>query len=621
MVLPVPVSHMIGRENAISLASRLSAGNGYRSLRSFLASGRLSLRDLYAGEEKAIAKLARWSGAEPTDLSQFAVRTQSKWKYWSLGHANFNRQMRIGNCFRYCPACTLQDFTEGNEQPASRPFMRAQWLTKAVKNCTVHRRPLIEAEFPKFHEDDFARYAGMNFATIEAQAAEPFEHESVEVDRFVENRIFGIEEEPYLDRFEVHVAVELCSHLGKFMKRQAATWSLLPASLRSSSPREAGFHIARQGADAIRDVIVTYIKARKPNAAEKFMFGQLGRWLRSNSAAPQYAEIVALFQDVAVRHLPFGVGDICVVPVRKRYLHSVKSAAIQYGLFEDRVHQLVRNAELIGNEKLHFSQTYFDAEKAEGILADASRTMTSKEVRTELGLSEMVMADILNTNIISRVELRSGSRPYSRIRKQDVAEFKRKILAAATTSHSDAMSTITDVCQACGCSTIDVVSLILNAKLSKVSMLKSEVFRVHDLRVDLTEAVGLIVSARVAEWEKSNPDFVKLDDARVALRVKDYTISYLIQRGLLVVEKLTNPYTMRRQDYVSLESIRAFDAEYVALGELSKLYDTHPIVITTTMEKVGIRTVPEKAGVVTRFYRRTQVDNHTISQAVASLRQ
>ncbi|KQQ36487.1 hypothetical protein ASG19_08640 [Rhizobium sp. Leaf306] len=280
----------------------------------------------------------------------------------------------------------------------------------------------------------------------------------------------------------------------------------------------------------------------------------------------------------------------------------------------------MRDSKLIGPQNLHPSRIFFNAEQAHGILEEASRTLTSKEVREELGVTEKVMADILGTGLIPRVENRADTRAYARIRKEDVEQFKAKIMAATTESSSGGLSTIRDVCQACGCSTTDVIALVTNAKLSSVTMVKSEAFRLNDLRVDLTEAVGLIVPARVAEWEKHNAGFIKLDDARVALQVKSLTISYLVQRGLIVVKKLTNPYTMRRQDYATLESIRAFEAEYIMLGELSKLYDTHPIVITTTMEKAGVKTSPERAGLVSRFYRRAEVDAHRIAEAVARLR-
>lgn len=621
MVLPIPVNHRHGREDAVSLASRLSAGNGYPSLRSFLASGKVTMRDLIRGEDEAIAKLAKWSGVPPEDLARFAIQVQEHPNFWQLGHAVFNKEMRRGSRFRYCPNCIVNDMQEGWEQPASRPYVRVHWLTKAVANCSDHKRPLVEVNFPDLHKNDFARYAGKNVSVIEAQAAEKFAPQSVASDIYAEDRIKGIYREPYLDRFEAYVALDLSGYLGRFMKRQAATWALVPRHLQTSSLREIGFHFARQGVDTIRNVVLTYIRARKPNGSEKFLFGQLGRWLRSNSARAEYAELVELFQDVAERNLPFGPGDLCFIQVRKRYLHSIKSASTQYGLVERRVIQLMRDANLIGDERVNPSRTYFDAEKAHHILEGASQTLTSKEVRDELGISEELMADLLRESLLSRVESRAETRVYSRIRKEDVAEFKRNIAAACHSSeNAKAMVTIAEAARACRCPAYEIISLVLGGRLKKVSAPVHDNFKIPDIRVDVEETCELVEKDRSAEWQDKHPGYVSLDDARALLRVKSQTIMFLIKHGLIDCTKLWSPQAFREHEYVSVKSIEKFRSEYVPLGELSAQYETHAIVITKALETVGVKPMPEKAGPVTRFYRRPEVDALAISRAVARFR-
>lgn len=615
MVLPVPVTHLNGIEDPVSFASRLGAANGYRSLKSFLASGGTTVTDLAKGDLEALAKLAAWSGAEPEPLAKFAVVSSSDRNTWRVGEATFNRDMRRGRRFRYCPNCTSDDVKFGHGHPASRPYVRAQWLTRAVENCTRHVRPLVEVDFPDYYENDFARYVMTNLPVIETLASKNLTPRSVSVDLYAENRIRGILQEPYLDRFQAYVAIDLCYYLGRFAKRQHATWALVPSELQASSLREVGFYFARQGAEHIRDLVVTSIRAQKPNGSEKFLFGHLGRWLRSNVSKPDFAELVELFQDVAERNLPFGPGDLCFVPVQKRYLHSIKSASVQYGLFEKRVAQLMRDAGLIDHEKLNHGRIYFDAEQAHDILASAAETLTSKEARLELAVTEDVMADLLREGLLARVEVRAEARTYSRIRREDLAEFKRKIAAAS--SHSEftsSMATITDVSQKCGCRAYEVLALILKGELSRVFVPNLEGFKIHDVRVDVDESVQMIIAAREAEFQRENAGYVTFDEAQVILKVKPLTIKYLAERGLISVSKLLSPLSSRNKDFVSVASLESFQSEYVTLGELSAKYATHAITVTKAFEKMGLKATPERAGVVTRFYRRADAENVQIQK-------
>ncbi|TCU18648.1 hypothetical protein EV131_114155 [Rhizobium laguerreae] len=168
------------------------------------------------------------------------------------------------------------------------------------------------------------------------------------MDDYIASRIRGSSAEPYLDRFEAFIANDLCDHLGRFLKSHALGFPFVPDELRAASAREIGFHVARKGESEIRNVIESVIHRTQPNGTARFSFGVLGRWLRSNTNREEYLELVELFQDVAERNLPYGPGDVCLVPVGRRYLHSVHSAAQEYGLFEERIVELLRTAGLIG---------------------------------------------------------------------------------------------------------------------------------------------------------------------------------------------------------------------------------------------------------------------------------
>ncbi|MBB3394487.1 hypothetical protein FHT71_001145 [Rhizobium sp. BK060] len=99
----------------------------------------------------------------------------------------------------------------------------------------------------------------------------------------------------------------------------------------------------------------------------------------------------------------------------RRYLHSVVSAGIEYGLHEERIVQLMLEAGLIEDTKLPHGRIHFDAGKAHHILTEALKTLTSRDVRNELGISERAMNEIFQRGLLPRVEPRTGSESGEKI--------------------------------------------------------------------------------------------------------------------------------------------------------------------------------------------------------------
>lgn len=520
----------------------------------------------------------------------------------------FNRQARRGKRFRYCPSCVLDDIANGSGRPVPRPYVRVGWLSRAITNCTRHGRPMIEVPISSRTKSSFCRFVSDNMAAIELQATECVQTSFIAVDSYAEDRIRGILREPYLDRFETHVAIDLCTHLGRFVKRHRHALSAVPRDMRSAPVREIGFFLARQGEVTIRETVTRIIDQERPEGSHKFLFRSLGRWLRSNSREPAFAELVELFQDIAERNLPFAAGEMCFVPVRRRYLHSVVSAGIEYGLHEERIVQLLQDARLIEDATLSRGRIYFDAEKAHDILDAASRTLTSREAREILGVSQIVMASFLDRGLLPRVEPRDGVRVYTRIRREDLDEFRKRIFAYVVVGWVDqSMASITRVCQRAGCETADVISALIQGKLRNVAVDPTHGTKIGALRFDLKEAVDLFARERKTLSEAAGVAVMNQRDASAYMGVKPTTIPYLIGLGLLDTATVNNPVNNRTQTAVTVASMIDFQEEHVPVSEVAAFYETHPITILDLLAKIGIRPIYDNCGNVSRFFRRSDV--------------
>jgi hypothetical protein len=607
MPLPVVVCHHRD-EVPESLCDRLSVANGFSSKRVFMSMTGIKGAALAKGEPGAIDRLAHWSGEDATYLGRNGIMTCTRRRDWRLGGAVFNNQARCGRRFRYCPNCVLDDIATGRGRPVSRPYVRSAWLSRTITNCVRHARPIVEVAIASKTDDSFCRFVEANRVQIEQEAGYEASVKFLAVDAYAHDRIQWNLREPHLDRFETHVAIDLCLHLGQFLRRHRSALSLIPANLHNAPSREIGFYYARQGEAAIRDIVVAAIKKILPNGMHKFFFGSLGRWLRSNCKHAEFAELVELFQDIAERNLPFGISDMCFVPVRKRYLHSVVSAGIEYGLHEERIVQLMQEGGLIENPSLSRGRIYFDAINAHEILGAASKTLTSREARSELGVTEGVMTGLLERGLLARVEPRNGTRVYSRIRREDLDKLRRNIFAYVTVGEVDkSVIPITRVCQNSGCEIGDVLAALVGGHLTKVFIAPNDERNISSLRFDREEALGHLSKERPTLSARAGLAVMNQREASAYMGVKPTTIPYLINLGLLDTVQINNPVNNRLQLAVTVKSMDLFRRDHILVSEVAARHETHPNTILDLFAKIGVRPIYDNCGNVSRFFLRSDV--------------
>lgn len=610
MPLPVPVVFH-NDEPCESLCDRLSAANAFSSARQFLSLAAINPTAVNAGSPSDVQRLAHWSGQEPDALLRYRIGKSNGRLEWRLGAALFNRQARRGRIFRYCPNCVADDLDNGSGRPISRAYVRVGWTSRVVKTCIEHMRPIVETAVGKETGDSFCRFVAANISTIRKLAEADTEVALAEVDAYAEDRIRGKLREPYLDQFEAHVAIDLCRHIGSFVKRHPSAMKAVPVELRSAPAREIGFQIARQGEQAMRDLVAKVAAAERPNGTAKFIFGALGRWLRTNANQPEFTELTEFFQDVAVRNLPYGVGETCFVRVQRRYVHSVISAMAEYGLHDDRTVQLLLQAGLITDASVSLGRIHFDADKAHPILDAASQTITSREARERLGISERVMTNLLNRAVIPRVEERDSVRIYTRIRVEDVEIFRSKLFARVMIGVVPTESvSVTRVCQGAGCDTADVIMALLDGRLKHVFAAPGHDGSIWALCFDLERSLECLAEDRKTLSAVVGVPVLNLPDAAVRMAVKSNTIGYLIRLGLLEPMTVRNQVNKRQQAVVTTASIEEFQRNHIRLSEVAVMYEAHPGRLIEYFAKVGIKPIYDNCGTnVSRFFRRTDIEN------------
>ncbi len=494
-------------EARISLLSRLAMANSYPSLRSFLALNGTSVTPFNAGSREAIQRLSNWSGLDAELLRFFDITNAGQGATWRLGSALMGKDMRPGLNHRYCPKCVVHDLETGHGRVETRPYVRANWMTRAVQNCVDHRCALVETPFDRMNPGDFALFVKENRATIRAEAEAATPRRSIDLDEYVTARIHGRPSNDFLDQLEAYVAVDLCKHIGEFEKRHLSKGQLSAQSTEISDI-EKGFAIASNGAAAVSAVISSAADRKRPAALEmKVFFGKLRPWLLRNLTKPEFAPLVELFQSAAEKSLPIGENDVFILPTKKRHLHSVRSASTEYHIMEDRVYQLVLDAGLTAPSKLTSGRIYFDANAGHEVLSAARDTMTSRELATALGIHIDRLRPLLDANYIARVEMTEDTRVYSRVRRADFDDFAKKLSAdTATDEERERLVSMNHAGRFAFCTLNHVIELVLSKKLRTLRRI-DDTGLISGLGVDPEEIKPFSIELRRQAAETSMPVF------------------------------------------------------------------------------------------------------------------
>ncbi|KQW82057.1 TniQ family protein [Ensifer sp. Root127] len=609
MTLPVVVEFH-SDETRMSLLSRLAITNGYSSVGEFLALTDTNANAVRSGTPEAIAMLADWSGVEPRLLLSYSIKNLGHYA-WRFGLASMNRETRIGRNHRYCPKCVLMDLDQGKGRPYARPYVRATWMTRAIQGCLVHRCQLVEAPAIGPAEGDFSRFVADSVRAIKQEAATVLQVGAMRVDEYVAARIEGKQSNPFLDSLETYVAVDLCRNLGyfKIQHRPDGQKNLTPSDLTAV---ETGFLDASQGPQRIEETIASAIERETPPAVEmKAFFGKLRSWLLRNHTKEEFSPVVELFQGIAERYLPIGKDDLFVVPTRRRHLHSVRSASIEYNLMEDRVYQLVVEAGLTQPSELTSGRVYFNAEKGHEVLSAALDTMTARDLANTMGVTLERTRAILAADLIPRVEKFSNNnaRTYSRICPADFEAFRAKLYAPeASSADLERIKSLTKVAKLARCTIEEIIALAVDGKLTSLRRVHSNSL-INGLGVDPAEVLLHINAKRHATAQEAGkrtsetPGLIGVTRATELLKTRSQTVSKLVRLGYLNLVEGFNPLTRSRQAYVCAQSLETFNVNYVSLAELSSRSKVFRGNLRKSLETRGIKPIFEVTGGDSRYYR------------------
>lgn len=619
MKLPASIS-LHQDETLLSFSSRLAAANGYPSLSGFLRFTDTDAKSIMCGEPKAIETLSALSGIESGKLASLTRMTTTKNLGFKLGEAVFSVRHRRANAHRFCIACVQEDIRNGSGRPVTFPYTRAWWETRAVLTCPIHGLQIMEVSCKTGHHD-FGYFIERNPSLFSDANAATQVRITREIDHYLIGRIKGEKTYPFLDVLETYIVADFCKNFGRFLRRHR---NIIPEEIQAKlglQDDELGFQSVKLGQKHFSELVTTILRDKSlVHRDVRAPLYPISFWLRRNKDAPAYLNLVNIFQDLAERNIPLGPGQICILPTKKRYRHSVRTASIEYRLTRNRVVELLKNAKIISFDAPNRCKTTFDAELAKPILKAAQDTLNLTHAAAIIGLTGPRLHDIIEAGLLRRVEGNRGDRrTYTRIAKHDLIDFQNRLFQhAKPLCHSNDYLPILGAARRCKCQLFEIVDLVLSEQLEGIAR-KHRDMTFSNLYIDWEEVRAKQLRAMK---EQIGSELLSIKEVSAELKTASWKVYPLVQSEILPSIEMFNPTTNRKQSFIKREALKKFRHIYISCSELASIHRTRADTIARQLDQLNIKPSfdlenPSKRFRLGCYYRRSDLKKVTLAHALS----
>ena len=590
------VPHMPG-ESATGYASRLGACNGV-DFPTFCRHMGISRVDLVMGRRPALDALATLGDVDPGTLAYDAIVRQED-RRWSLRSQTLSsgtlRRLRP----RFCPLCAAGDLRETGLPAGEAVHARSEWSVEPIRTCTEHGITLADP-LPggSGAAHDFATAFAPMMGTLGDVARGLRERQPSEAEAYLQRRLqHGNVGSAWLDSLDFNVASYLMEKLGAVAAfgREVHFDALSDDDLWHAG--DVGYGLLESGErgllgfmDMLQD---TYKGSGSGKDGANSTYGSWWRSLNYETRSPGFEPVLDLLREHVMVRMPIEpatrlLGHV----VRRRRMHSLTSAAAEFGCRPSRLRRMLATAGLLptGHEGRRNALVVFDAEAAAPLLATVGNRMRGTEAMELLGVKSLkpFMREGLLVPLTGYADRRQRLYEFSRAEVQD---FLHGMMARAAEvdEAKPGQVGLYDAPTVVKMSVGKMSRAILDGRTTGTCRLRGRQ-GLEAFLVDSEEMKGLL--------PRRPYDGLTLQELMRRLRTKHSTLVNLIKAGVFVPEVVIGHITGRRHRMVPFPQIRSFEADHVFLCALARERSCHPMRLKRELLRLGIKPIlpPEMIG-------------------------
>ncbi|MEO9825325.1 MAG: TniQ family protein [Paracoccaceae bacterium] len=553
-------------ETATSYVSRLTRFFHVETPHDFCLDHGFRWQDVVRGDDVLLDRVARIAGACSADLKHWAVRSTGSRRFVVAGQEGIKSSL-IRSRLRVCPQCLVADRIADLRHGAYR---RHFWQFAAMRACRTHRCPIITLPHERYtiHNYDFAGQVERHWDLITGAASECAHQSATDLEAYVMSRLMGKPCNPFLDAMPMHIATRLSEVLGfvlLFGPKRLISSATEPELAEAG---QAGFDALQAGEEGLCKALESLVAPEALRTVHhKSDLGALFEWLRTSALGEAFEPLKDIVRDFIFCNYPIQEGQTVLGKAcTSREKYTVHTAWQTLGMQRNRMNRVLLSggqAQLDDEDKSIRLKEALDAKDVAQIAAQMEGRLTAQQASARLAVSTEVLQQFKERSILTPIIDALDLIP--KYERADIGQLLARLSHRVTVrgaSHAKLVP-IVEASQRVRCPSADIVSFILDGHLQTIGH-DSAKDGLSGFRICIGELRSLLPVPEL-------PGLPKGDAAR-ALRVTYPTIKHLVDLGLLTEERAMNPKSRQPITVITFESITAFSAKYVTLGELAKEY-------------------------------------------------
>lgn len=591
-------------ESVTSFASRLAARNLRPSARSFCRDMALSFQEIVDGKVPALMRLADLGGVPFEAVSGAALRRVGE-KTFALGDQKLMPTAVSRSSLVVCPLCLQEDMAVGLLPSASAIWGRLEWQFTSIRTCRVHDAALVDVTsyIGPGQTHDFAanlRPHLEELATRQETTDRPFSR----FESYARNRLFGFHQRPvWLDGVGFSAATYACSVFGAvdLFGQSVNIRSLDQNQMAKAS--DSGFSILAGGYDTARpflDELGASVN-RKGNHGPQHILGPIHQWLAYGSRDPDTAPVADMVREHVANTMPLGPETFLYgKPLPSRRLHSVRSAAQQYGIEQRTLRNVLSGIGLVPTVRsgVPDKQATFDAVAHTKLLESLKASVSRKQALAHSGIPRNHFDAAVKEGLIATIA--RGDTFDAVYALADIDKFVGALLARSVPveqATANQMSIVDATRHAC-CSVVSVMRSILNGELNWVGR--------------LTNVSGYAAIVVNIEELRTRVRGKELSGLPLGSAAEEIGISMVAWQKVIKLERLPtrteiNPVNRCPVETIPHDALRDFGARYRSLRNLARDAGTVPQRQYKLLAARGILPVDRFARLGAKLYLQSEL--------------
>ena len=509
----------------------------------------------------------------------------------------------------YCAGCLRADVETWDLPPNQAAYGRSVWMVASVRTCVVHGIALSVEERPERHiaGHDFAFRCKPLLSRLDGLEANAVRRPPSAFELYLLGRLAGHMGDAWLDALEFHVAARTCEIVGSV--------ALLGRSPNYKALSDddwyrcgvTGFDICRAGTPALRsfldDMAQSYAWGPSGNDGAQSVFGKLYSWLAYNAKSPDFDPVRDVVRSHILDTVPVAAGtEVFGAVVERRRIHSIRSIAKETKKDPRRVRKILANAGLLPADHVGKidAAVHVDAVTANEALSPLERLRLS-EVADYLNMPLRHVETLVRAKRIpaaAHLDERGGVK--HRFERAALDEFMERLFVHVKgfAEIGGEVRNIVGASKANHCKVIDVVDLLLEGRLKRVSRL-GDVKGVMGLLIDTSE-VGSVLRPDLAG--------VPMRMMKQSFGSSWFAVNALVTEGIIPSRIVKGPGTCDEIRVVSKADFEAFSAKYVTLSAWAKKREMRVSDASSMLNKRGIFPALSREMFRTLIYERAALD-------------